>query len=731
MMNPAFNGNMFNMNMNMNVNMNMNMNMNMTDEYKITNRDFYFPQMFRFNPLYQAYNNPQSISINDFHKLNELGAGKHGSVGRYRNIYNNQIYAIKIMEQRVFKNKTGKEKDTDYNREILILSNLNLFNCPGIIKLFAFFQDKDNRYLVLEFVEGKTLKALREEHFKEKNEYIKQKPIINILKQLLQILIILHDNFKIIHRDIKPENIILDRYNNIKLLDFGLAVYLQNPNPILVSRKSFKGSRLYVPPEILYSKYRNYDCKVDIFCLGFTMFNIMNPNDINGTTNLPQFTDENNQRTNNYNNNQFYDEWLMNFISTFYSPNPYLRPTAASALQYLLINEHNMRRPSPDLAINKEIINRSASTHISFNIDNFNINTNINKNFKKQFTNVNNFIPEEFLQHDQGSDNKIMTSMKSLIQVLNSVQAMAYIKAQFQSVYNNNIDKQLFIKSYNNIFEDFSLMKKNYAYRNDYEFKINNFISEIFQKNVSQTSGPRPIILFFMMSSIINKEFNELCPNYKNYILDDIFVSKNYSFNNILPYNQYKALCDSLITQINSFKNCKRNPFVDYFYFLGLEIKKCPLCKNILDAEISQCELLQLSIKSEENIIDDLIKNYFDEKYPKFSIYTCQYCQKNIDLKCINFYCLNAPEYLILELEDRSRVYFKDNILLPLYDGKNISYQFVGGIYRKKLETHSEFYSVNREGNGLILYDNDTFQNCNYDLINSENPSMLIYQKIK
>ena len=122
MMNPAFNGNMFNMNMN--VNMNMNMNMNMTDEYKITNKPFYFPQMSPFNPLYQAYlNNPQCISINDFHKLNELGAGKHGSVGRYRNIYNNQIYAIKIMEQRVFKNKTGKEKDTDYNREILILSN--------------------------------------------------------------------------------------------------------------------------------------------------------------------------------------------------------------------------------------------------------------------------------------------------------------------------------------------------------------------------------------------------------------------------------------------------------------------------------------------------------------------------------------------------------------------------------------------------------------------------------
>ena len=144
MMNPAFNGNMFNMNMNMNVN--MNMNMNMTDEYKITNRDFYFPQMFRFNPLYQAYNNPQSISINDFHKLNELGAGKHVSVGRYRNIYNNQIYAIKIMEQKVFKNKTGKEKDTDYNREILILSNAYIYLSHNDMERFNI---NDNPYLLI------------------------------------------------------------------------------------------------------------------------------------------------------------------------------------------------------------------------------------------------------------------------------------------------------------------------------------------------------------------------------------------------------------------------------------------------------------------------------------------------------------------------------------------------------------------------------------------------------
>ena len=716
-----------NMFMNTNINMNnFNFNINM-----ITRNNYYFPLMIPFNPLYQVYINRNPISINDFVKIDSLGAGKHGSVGKYKNIYNNQIYAIKKMEQGVFTNpKNGNEKETDYLREILVLSDLNCKNNSKIIKLFAFFQDPNYRYLVIEYINGKNLKSLREDYL-NKNEYIRQRLIISILKQLLEILMFLQSYF-IIHRDIKPENIIIDNNNNIKLLDFGLAVYLQNPNPALVSRKSFKGSRLYVPPEILYSKYRNYDYKADIFSLGFTMYNLMNPQDINGNLNLPQITDENNQRVYQNNENKFYDDWLMNFIATFYLPDPTLRPNANWAYQFLLNNEHNQRRPNPDIALpNKDglRINRSASTNINFNRDNFNINTDLNNNMiKKQLTGIINIAPEEFLQHNQGNENITSTSMKSLIQLLSMVQSMLYIKAQFQSVFNNNKEKKLFIKSYYDIFQDFELMKNNSAYKNKYDININNFISEIFQKNVSETSGPRPIILFFMMSSIINKEFNELCPKYKNYILDEILVMNNYPFNNILPYNLYKPLCDSIIETINNFKNCKRNPFVDYFCFLGMKIKKCAQCSTILDATIIQCQLLQLTIKKDVSIIDDLISNYFDEKYPQENIF-CSKCHKTILITCKRLYCLNAPEYLILELEDKNKVLFKDNILLTLYDGKNINYKFVGAIYKKRVDNHDEFYSINKSGNDTILYDNDYFQIVNNDLINSDNPSMAIYQK--
>ena len=91
--------------------------------------------------------------------------------------------------------------------------------------------------------------------------------VIHILTKLLEALKYLHDTCKIINRDIKPDNIMIDRNNNIKIINFGLSAYLENQNNILVSRKSFKGSVQFVPPEILLFNPRNYDYKIDIFSL--------------------------------------------------------------------------------------------------------------------------------------------------------------------------------------------------------------------------------------------------------------------------------------------------------------------------------------------------------------------------------------------------------------------------------------------------------------------------------
>ena len=662
-------------------------------------------------------------SITDYEIINNnVGGGEHGKVHKVRYKIDNKIYAMKMIPQNSFLKKNGEkdnEKEADYFRETTILYQLNNFNNPKIIKLHSVFQDIYYRYIVTEFVEGIDLSKLRQEYSK-KNEYIMQRIIIYILKQILEVLKFLHDECKIMHRDIKPENIMIDKDYNIKLIDFGLAVYLQNPNQNLVSRKSFKGSKIYAPPEILYSKYRNYDYKVDIFCLGFTMYNIMNPNDINGNTNLPQFTDRRLQRkVNTENDNDFYDDWLMDLIKTFYSIDPISRPTAKYAYQYLLDHEHRKRKALPNLSIRRAI---SQPINVISDV------SLVNKTLKKKNTIIEQHSSDEFLLPNEGKENKIITSMKSLIRLLSKLEDMNFIKAQFHSIFNNHSDNDPFLKSYYNIFKELNSMDNHLLDIKDYDVKINEFITETFLKNESSTSGPRPIILFFMITSIIDKEFGTLSPEYKNTILDNELENNKYPFDIIIPIKEYEAIHDSVMDKIKNFKKKKRSPFIDFFYFLGLDIVKCPQCDYILNVDTYQCELLQIELKKDKNTISELVEDYFAQKYEEEK-YECKNCQ-SIELITKQFYCLNAPKYLILELEDKDKLFFSDEILIPLYNDEPISYKFVGGIYLKKVVNHSEFYAVIKEKEKIIMYDNDKVtESSDMDLINSENPSMVIYQK--
>ena len=141
------------------------------------------------------------------------------------------------------------------------------------------------------------------------------------------------------HRNIQPNNIILEKSNNIKLIDFGLSAYLVNENKALVSNKSYKGLIKYVAPEILFQS-KDYDYKIDIFSLGFTIYSLMNPS-LDGKPNLPQITvgkyGIDLKRIDNNLNNNFYDDWLKDFIKMLYENDKSKRLSASQALENLKI----------------------------------------------------------------------------------------------------------------------------------------------------------------------------------------------------------------------------------------------------------------------------------------------------------------------------------------------------------------------------------------------------------
>ena len=694
------------------------------------------PNMINFTNINQDQNEfKPPLSANDFLFEKELGHGAFGSVHRAKFKRNGKIYALKKYQKSVI----PPEQEIDLTREKVILYDLTKRNFPYIVKLYADFEDYSSKYLVMELTEGTKLEDLRgKDNFQG---YVSQDLVIIILIQILQTLNFLHDTCKIIHRDIKPDNIILCKDNNIKLLDFGLSVYLNHPNNNLATRNSLKGALRYVPPEVCMIIPRIYDTKIDIFSLGFTMYSLMNPAPQNQENNLPQKTIRQEGSIFRFDQNlvnNFYDPPLINFIKSLYEKNPAKRPTAFQALNNLQI-----------------LLNQSNISTINFNNNIFNIFTvnpmmnrmissskqlgnypslNTNNNFMRLNTEVNiqkKTQLEEFLNPSMGKQNKIISAMKSLLQVLFRLDQMKLILYQLYNLFSNcQINyKEKVLHCFYEMINTIQKLENGEVNLDYYNQKINEFIRNVFLYNESDMSGTRPIILFYMMLSIFVDEFNNYFNVYQNYILDDYIKSNYIAFNNIIPMNN-PAVFNSISQTITDFKNNYKGPFVDNFDFLIMSISICPNCSSFFGCRCNVCHFLQLDVPNQQNNIFQLINDYFRPKivFGDPLHYNCHGCGlKGQASKRI--VCLNLPNYLFMEFEDKNYINFQDNVMLSSIK-ETYTYQYYAGIYKYKNNSGSNFVAVIKSGNGYILYNNDKIEPCQPNMVNLECPSLAVYKKI-
>ena len=700
----------------------------------------------------QFYNTP--LSFNDFIILQKIGEGYFGSVYKVQYKKDMQIYAIKSYD----KSKATKDSAVDYIREKAILYDLNQRGNSSIVKLYADFEDLRTRNLVMECVEGTTLKKLRGNF----NGYVPQKDITNILYQLLETLHFLHDKCHIVHRDIKPDNIIIQKNNKIKLLDFGISAYLENPNKILVSQKSFKGQKHYIAPEILLLPPPfNYDYKIDIFALGFTMYSVMNPTNNSDEDNLPKKTEGVQgmfSRRNVYIKNDFYDQWLIDFVESLYDDDQNRRPKAIDALNLLQkfltnpkvtyifnnlkskasqenINNMNMQfmRSAPTKVINN--FNTTVPNPMSSSAQQINTMTNNNIPFtsvqrmnSSNITQINRKEPL-FLNAEMSNDNRVLSSMKSLLQVLLRLDGMDYIQAQTMSLFTDmHIDySKYFIHSYHQMLN--SILPKNLIPNQVaqviYNQNVNEFIRKVFLNNNSGISGTRPIILFYMITSILKDDILQYFNHYPNRVLDHIIQNNFMSLNSIIPMTN-PTIYNSISQQIYEFKNKYKGPLVDNFYFLILSVSRCSRCNNLFGIRTLVTRFLQLDVKNPQNNILDLINNYFAIQN---GLKNCNKCGIQVQ-KMKKLYLLNAPNYLILEFEDKNFVNFNSNIMLPLFNGMMCQYEYVSAIYKLKINNITDFVAVFKYNNNLFFYSDDKIYSCPPNYINSQCPSLAIFKKI-
>ena len=149
-----------------------------------------------------------------------------------------------------------------FQREAKAASSLNH---PNIVEMYDVGEDDGNYFIVMEYIDGKTLKSLI-----KKRGALSLPEVIDIMLQLTSAIACAHDSY-IIHRDIKPQNVLILEDGRVKITDFGIAIALNSAE--LTQTNSVMGSVHYLPPE--QANGRGATIKSDIYSLGILMYELL------------------------------------------------------------------------------------------------------------------------------------------------------------------------------------------------------------------------------------------------------------------------------------------------------------------------------------------------------------------------------------------------------------------------------------------------------------------------
>lgn len=149
-----------------------------------------------------------------------------------------------------------------FQREALSASSLSH---PNIVEMYDVGEDDGLYYIVMEYVEGKTLKQLL-----KRRGSLTMSEAIDIMLQLTDGMAHAHDSY-IIHRDLKPQNIMIEDDGQIKITDFGIAMALNSTQ--LTQTNSVMGSVHYLPPEQASGK--GSTIKSDIYSMGIIFYELL------------------------------------------------------------------------------------------------------------------------------------------------------------------------------------------------------------------------------------------------------------------------------------------------------------------------------------------------------------------------------------------------------------------------------------------------------------------------
>ena len=188
-----------------------------------------------------------------------IGVGGMAVVYKAFDNIDNRIVAVKILKDEYLTNEEFRRRFKNESKAIAVLSH------PNIVKVFDVSYGDRLQYIVMEYVEGITLK-----------EYIEQQGVIDtreavyFVTQILRALQHAHDK-GIVHRDIKPQNIMLISDGTIKVTDFGIARFSRSETKTMT--ETAIGSVHYISPE--QAKGSVTDSKSDLYSVGVVLYEML------------------------------------------------------------------------------------------------------------------------------------------------------------------------------------------------------------------------------------------------------------------------------------------------------------------------------------------------------------------------------------------------------------------------------------------------------------------------
>lgn len=195
--------------------------------------------------------------IGEYRILGHLGSGASGDVFRVEHRITRRIEAIKVFYGTI----VDEERAQRIVREAMLQAKLNH---PGIAAVHTAFWSQDDLLLVMEFIEGESLRQTMD---RGRVDYF---TALSYAGQILRALIHAHQN-GVVHRDISPANILVTPKGRIKLTDFGLA---KKPGDRRITQSGIMmGSIHYTAPEQIKSS-ADVDFRADIYSTAAVLYEL-------------------------------------------------------------------------------------------------------------------------------------------------------------------------------------------------------------------------------------------------------------------------------------------------------------------------------------------------------------------------------------------------------------------------------------------------------------------------